>query len=149
MAYGGDDLRCMKDRYNYFVRGRKIILIEWKNSTASDDVTGCEPDYQPPAANSDTLTGANTGKKGITNGLLLQITAIPDLSELLNEKDDVPVNDVLAMAMVDYIKAQLVEDPKDQGKQLYYMQRFKDRVAKYNSRKVGGARIVGGTGYMR
>ena len=148
MAYGGDDLRCMKDKYNYFVRGRKIVVIEWKNS-ATSDVGGCEPDYQPPSSNSDALDGNNSGKYGISDGLLLQVTAIPDLSELLNEKDDIPVNDVLAMAMVDYIKSQLVEDPKDQGKQIYYMQRFKDRIAKYNSRKVGGARIVGGTGYMR
>ena len=146
MSYGTDDLRCMNDRYNYFVRGRKVVIVEWKNTYNGNE---CEPDYQAPSSGTDILIGNNAGKYGVDNGLLLQMTAIPDLTELLNESDNVPVNDVLAMAMVDYIKASLVEDPKDQAKQIYYLQRFKDRIAKYNSRKTGGVRTVVGNGYMR
>ena len=53
------------------------------------------------------------------------------------------------MAVVDYIKAQLVEDPKDHSIREYFMQRFRDKVSRYNSRKVGGARIISGNPYMR
>ena len=146
MGYATDDIRCMSERYNYFIRGRKVVIIEWKNSLVVND---CDPQYQGPSGGPDTLLGNNIGKEGILNGLLLQMTAIPDLDELLNETDDIPVNDVLSMALVDYVKAALIEDPKDQTRQLYYMQKFKDRVAKYNSRKVGGARTVSGNSYMR
>ena len=148
MGYGVDDKRCMNERYNYVVRGRKIIVIEWKGVSTSDP-SGCEPEYQAPSNGQDALTGDNAGLMGIDGGLLLQLTAVPDLNEVLSEKDEIPVNDILATAMVDYIKAQLVEDPKDQAKQLYYMQKFKERIARYNSRKVGGSRTVAGTGYMR
>lgn len=148
MANGTDDLRCMNERYNYTVRGRKIIIVEWKSASTADP-SGCEPEYQAPSSGEDALTGDNAGLTGVEKGLLLQLTAIPDLNEILSEKDEIPLNDILATAMIDYIKAQLVEDPKDQAKQLYYMQKFKERIARYNSRKVGGARTVAGTGYMR
>ena len=146
MAYGTDDLRCMNERYSYFIRGRKLVIIEWKNTAV---INNCEPHYQAPTDGVDSLDGDNTGKSGIKDGILMQITAIPSLDEVLNEKDTIPLNDVLSMALVDYIKAQLVEDPKNQAKQLYYIQRFKDRIAKYNSRKVAGARIVLGNKFMR
>jgi len=148
MSSGTDDKRCMSERFNYFIRGRKLVLIEWIR-TAISDPTGCEPDYQAPSSGQDSLDGANTGKTGYSDALMLQMTAIPDLNEILSEKDSIPVNDVLAMAVVDYIKAQLVEDPKDHSKREYFMQRFRDKVSRYNSRKVGGARIISGNPYMR
>ncbi len=148
MSNGTDDSRCMSERYNYFIRGRKLVLIEWIR-TAISDPTGCEPDYQAPSSGQDSLDGANSGKTGYSDGLMLQLTAIPDLNEILSEKDSIPVNDVLAMAVVDYIKAQLVEDPKNQAKREYYMQRFTDKVSRYNSRKVGGPRIITGNKFMR
>ena len=139
--------RNMRDKYAYFIRGRKVVLLEFKNEFHGTD-SYSEPDYQPNSDGGDALTDANDGKYGIDDGLLLQFTAIPDTSELLTENDELPVNDILSLAMVDYIKAQLVEDPKDQAKQGYYMMRFKDRIAKYNTRKVGGLRRVTGNKYM-
>ena len=151
MSYGSgnssDDLRSGHDRYSYFIRGRKIVILEWKSVVGGTDYAN-EPEYQPPSASSDELTDANEGKTGIDNGLMLQFTAIPEVEELLTENDLLPVNDILALAMVDYIKAQLIEDPKNQAKQVYYLQKFKDRIAKYNSRKVGGVRTVVGTKFM-
>jgi hypothetical protein len=142
------ETRRMRDKYSYFIRGRKLVLLEWKDviSTTMDE---SYPDYQAPSSSGDSLTGANAGKTGISSGLLLQFTAIPDTDELLTENDLVPVNDILALAMVDYIKAQLVEDPRDQAKQVYYMQRFKEKIAKYANKKVGGIRRVVGTEFMR
>ena len=141
------DQRTMKEKYSYFVRGRKIVIIEWKQNIAGS--TESYLDYQPSSYNEDSLDEENAGKSGLADGLLLQFTAIPDMEELLNESDLLPVNDILSLAMVDYIKAQLVEDPKDQAKQAYYMGRFKDRIAKYSNRKVGGLRRVVGNNYMK
>ena len=141
------DQRTMKEKYSYFIRGRKICILEWKENLAGN--TQSYPDYQPPSATTDALDDSNAGKNGISNGLMLQFTAIPDVDELLTENDILPVNDILSLAMVDYIKAQLVEDPKDQGKQAYYLGRFKDRISKYSNRKVGGLRRVVGNKYMR
>lgn len=83
MAYGTDDLRCMNERYSYFIRGRKLVIIEWKNTAV---INNCEPHYQAPTDGVDSLDGDNTGKSGITDGILMQITAIPSLDEVLNEK---------------------------------------------------------------
>ena len=143
---GASTIRTMREKYAYFIRGRKVCILEFKSSTSGNDYS--YPSYQPNSDGGDSLTEANVGKTGIEKGLLLQFTAIPDTSELLTENDELPVNDILSLAMVDYIKAQLVEDPKDQAKQGYYMMRFKDRIAKYATRKVGGLRRVVGNKYM-
>jgi hypothetical protein len=127
------DARRINERFGYFIRGRQIVIVEWKitPSTITD-----EPDYTSPT-------------ESITNGLMLEYTAIDDLSEILTSKDSLPVHDTLALAIVDYIKAQLVEDVKDYSKKEYYMRRFKDRIAKYTNARIGGIRRVLGDRNMR
>ena len=127
------DARRINERFGYFIRGRQIIIVEWKitPSTITD-----EPGYTAPT-------------ETISDGLMLEYTAIDDLSDLLSEKDVLPVHDTLALAIVDYIKAQLVEDVKDYTKKEYYMRRFKDRIAKYTNARIGGVRKVLGDRKMR
>ena len=103
------------------------MIIEMKLDNEVEH--GNEPNYTAP-------------KKTITNGLLLEYTAIPDTSEILNETDVIPLNDTLALALVDYCKAALIDKPENMQKREYLMARFKDRVAKYVRVRVGGIRQV-------
>jgi len=141
------DSRSMKERYFYFVRGRQLVILEHK--TAKDYGDTNSPTYQPPTGGTNTLDGVNAGETGWTEGLLIEYTAIPDLSEVLSESDDIPIADALNTAMVDYVKGRLVEDIQDFRKKEYYMAKFKERVAKYARMKTGGSRVVQGTGFMR
>ena len=127
MAYGQEIGRKIKDKFKYFIRGRQLLIIEMELDTNIEH--GDEPNYTAP-------------KETIPNGLLLEYTAIPDTSELLNETDDIPLNDTLALALVDYCKAALIDKPENMQKREYLMARFKDRVAKYVRVRVGGIRQV-------
>ena len=144
MAYGTDDLRTMDERYSYFIRGRQLILIEHKLSA---DVVNNEPPYQAPSGGSDSLDGVNIGKTGRENVLMLEYTAIPSLAEILNETDDIPIHDTMALAIVDYVKAQLINDPEGFKQKEYYMARFNQRIAEYANARVGGLRRVVGRGF--
>jgi len=123
----------VEDKYGYFIRGRQLIIVEYGFDEVYLEGT---PNYTAP-------------KSTITNGLMLEYTAIDDLSEVLTEKDSLPVHDTLALAIVDYVKAQLVEDMKDFAKKEYHMAKFKDRIAKYTNARIGGLRRVLGNGNMR
>jgi len=127
MSYGTDIGREIKDKYGYFIRGRQLMIIE-KKLDAEVTLTN-EPLYSAPTSS-------------ITNGLLLEYTAIPDTSEILNESHEVPLNDTLALALVDYIRASLLDTPDMAAQREYYMKRFRDRVAKYVRVRVGGLRQV-------
>ena len=143
--YGTDDLREIKDRYAYFVRGRQLVLIEYKRY--SDIGVDGKPPYQAPEGGGDSLDGSNAGKTGFADALMLEYTAIPDVAELLNENDEIPIHDTMALAIVDYIKAQLVEDPRNFKMKEYYLERFNKRVAEYANARVGGLRRVTGRGF--
>ena len=73
---------------------------------------------------------------------MLEYTAIPDTTELLNETDVIPLNDTLALALVDYCRAALIDDPEKLQQREYYMARFKNRVASYVTARVGGMRRI-------
>jgi len=127
MAYGADIGRQINEKYGYFVRGRQLILIEFKLDT--NIPIGSEPLYTAP-------TEAQTG------GLMLEYTAIPDTSELLNETDSIPLDDTLALALVDYCRAAIIDQPERLQQREYYMNRFRQRVASYVTARVGGLRRV-------
>ena len=67
---------------------------------------------------------------------------IKEQIRLLNETDTIPLNDTLAIALVDYIKASLLDSPELAAQREYYMKRFKDRIAKYVRVRIGGIRQV-------
>lgn len=130
------DNRTIEERYQYFIRGRQLIIIEQKNvagvglnasgslgineSIATDD----SPPYQAPS-------------ETIPDGILLEYTSVPDTTGMNDESDDVPLNDVLALAVVDYIKAAMSEDPKMRE---YYTEKFNKRVVRYVEGRTGGLR---------
>ena len=127
MSNGNDIGRKTKDKYKYFIRGRQLLIVQMKLDTNIEH--GDEPSYSAPT-------------ETISNGLLLEYTAIPDTSELLNETDEIPLNDTLALALVDYCKAAIIDKPDNMQQREYLMARFKDRVAKYVRVRVGGIRQV-------
>lgn len=129
MPHGVDEYgRTIEQRYGYFVRGRQLILIYKKLANAISS-SNSEPPYSaPPVAH--------------TNGLMLEYTSIPDTSELLNENDVIPLNDTLALALVDYCRASLIDNPENLKQREMYMMRFKDKVAKFTRARVGGIRQV-------
>ena len=141
-VYGTDDQRGMKERYSYFVRGRQLVIIEHKLS--ADYSINNEPSYQAPSGGSDSLAGTNEGKVGKANTLMLEYTAVPDMAELLNESDDVPIHDTMALAIVDYIKAQLAKEFKEKE---YFMAKFNKRIAEYANARIGGLRRLLGKGF--
>lgn len=124
--------RSVEERYQYFVRGRQLIIIEQKEtvtSTAGND----EPSYQTP---SETITA----------GLMLEYTSIPDLSSMTDEQDDIPLNDVLALAVIDYMRGATAEEP---AMREYYMEKFNKRVVRYVEGRVGGIRRIMPNSMMR
>ena len=127
MSFGSDIGRQINEKYGYFVRGRQIILIDFKLDTSIP--LGSEPTYSAPTA-------------GLALGLMLEYTAIPDTTELLNETDTIPLDDTLALALVDYCRAAIIDQPERLQQREYYMTRFKNRVASYVTARVGGLRRV-------
>ena len=124
------DNRTVEEKWSYFMRGRQLMIIEHR-ITASTDAD--EPSYQAP---SETIAG----------GLMLEYTSVPDVSTMVDESDDVPLNDVLALALVDYIKGSIVEDP---GLRDYHMRKFNQRVVRYVEGRTGGLRRALGNKFMR
>jgi hypothetical protein len=143
----GQDQRGMKERYFYFVRGRQFVILEWKNTPDYSNFNA--PSYQAPSGGADTLDGDNLGETGLTEALLVEYTAIPELNEILSEQDSIPVANALDMAVVDYVKSRLVEDPNDFKKKEYYLAKFRERVTKYARVKTGGSRTVQPMGHLR
>ena len=127
MAYGTDVGRKISDKYAYFIRGRQLIIVEYP--TALEVPIGDEPPYVAPTT-------------AINSGLLLEYTAIPDTSGIVNESSEIPLNDTLALALVDYIRATLIDSPELIQQREYYMTRFRNRIAKYVTARVGGVRRV-------
>jgi len=141
-AYGQDDSRTMSERYSYFMRGRQLVIIEHKLS--QDVGLNGEPPYQTPTGGGATLTGTNAGDTGRVDSLMLEYTAIPDVSEILNEDEEIPIHDTMAIALVDYIKSQIAVELQEKE---YYMGKFNKRVAEYTNARVGGLRRVIGRGF--
>jgi len=131
---GYDNSNDISEKYAYFVRGRDLILIEWRADGSITKVN--EPQYQAPSTS-------------ITNGLMIEYTAIPDVSTLHNTNEDIPIPDQLALALVDYIKAQLLTQPDQLQVREIHMQNFKRKVLRYSNARVGGLRKVLGTDFLR
>ena len=137
--------RTVAQRYQFFIRGRQLVIIEQRdvagtglnaggsipiNSTIENDDT---PPYQAPS-------------ETIIKGLMLEYTSIPDMSSMTDESDDLPLADVLALAVVDYIKGITSEEPATRE---YYMDKFNKRVVRYVEGRTGGNRRVLGNSMMR
>ena len=128
MAATSDD-RLIADIYGYFIRGRQLIIVEMLATASSDPE---EPSYKAPG---DTYT----------DSLMLEYTSVPDTSSMIDEDDDLPVDEIIGKAIVDYVKAEMTEDP---AMKEYYMERFNNKVIRYCDGRVGGLRRVLGNRNM-
>jgi len=131
---GYDNSNDISEKYGYFIRGRNLILIEWRADGSITKVN--EPEYQAPS-------------EAITNGLMIEYTAIPDVTSLNNSNDDLPIPDQLALALVDYVKAQLMDRPEQLEAKALLLRNFKTKVLRYANARVGGLRKVLGTDFLR
>lgn len=140
------DNRSVSERYQYFIRGRQLVIIEQRDKTGTALNAGGSVPINDLATTGDDTPPYQAPSETITNGLMLEYTSIPDTSGMTDESDDVPLNDVLALAVVDYMKAVVTEDP---GIREYYMNKFNKRVVRYVEGRTGGLRRVLGNAMMR
>ena len=78
--------------YVYFLKGKYIILKE------SSDGSGSRETLSNPTEN-------------IEEGLLLDVARVPNFSDIDSENDILPIPEALEEAVVNYVKAQLQQDP--------------------------------------
>jgi hypothetical protein len=139
------DSRSVAERYQYFIRGRQLIVIEQKNKSGVGLNAGGSVPINDVISNDDAPP-YQAPSETITKGLMLEYTSIPDMSSMTDESDDVPLTDVLALSVVDYIKGATTEDP---AMREYYMDKFNKRVVRYVEGRTGGLRRVVGNKMMR
>ena len=80
----------------------------------------------------------------ITNGLLIRFTKLPTLPT--SESSDIPMDEGLSLALVEYVKAKIFEQQGDYEKRQFHMREFKKKVMQYQKNKNGGAKIIIPTG---
>ena len=140
------DGRSVAERYQYFIRGRQLVVIEQKNRSGVGLNAGGSVPINDVATSGDDAPPYQAPSETIAKGLMLEYTSIPDMSSMTDESDDVPLTDVLALSVVDYIKGATTEDP---AMREYYMDKFNKRVVRYVEGRTGGLRRVVGNKMMR
>jgi len=78
--------------------------------------------------------------KAVTDGILVRYTKMPTMPA--NESADVPVDQELAVALVDYVKAKFFERNSEYEKRNFHMKEFKRRIMQFQKNRFGGAKIV-------
>ena len=109
-------------RYAYYVEGGNIGILEENINTGKFD-----------SPTSD-----------IANGLLIRFTKMPTAPA--SESADIPMDEGLALALVDYVKAKIFEQQGDYDKRQFHMREFKKRVMQHQKNRNGGAKIIIPTG---
>ena len=140
------DSRSVEERYQYFIRGRQLIIIEGKSTSGVALNAGGSTPINDVAASSNDAPPYQAPSETIVKGLMLEYTSIPDMSGMNDESDDVPLTDILALSVVDYIKGATTEDP---AMREYYMDKFNKRVVRYVEGRTGGPRRALGNPMMR
>jgi 4-alpha-glucanotransferase len=138
--------RSVEERYQYFIRGRQLIIIEQKSASGIGLNAGGSVPINDVLATGDDAPPYQAPSETITKGLMLEYTSIPDMSGMNDESDDVPLTDVLALSVVDYIKGAVAEEP---ALREYYMDKFNKRVVRYVEGRTGGLRRALGNAMMR
>ena len=118
-----------KKTYAYFIRGRSFILVQWDgyNWVSPTETVGNE---------SDSDWSQNP------KGYLLEYSAVPDVSGITSEESIIPASDILALALVDYVNAKVYEEQGDIKLKEYWMNEFRRKVYKLDSKKTGGLRRI-------
>ena len=129
--------------YAYYVKGNKIAVVE-KDETGADGLNYTYSD----GSGLDLPSGTGTWKspqEAVTGGLRIGYSERADNVAgvtMTNEGHDVPVDEFLAKAVVDYVKARLAEDMGDLEKREYFMREFHRKISKYENTKFAGPRSV-------
>ena len=118
-----------KKTYAYFIRGRSFILVQWDghNWVSPTETVGNE---------SDSDWSQNP------KGYLLEYSAVPDVSGITSEESIIPASDILALALVDYVNAKVYEEQGDIKLKEFWMNEFRRKVYKLDSKKTGGLRRI-------
>ena len=115
-------IRINDTKYGYYVEGGNIGILEQNVETGK---------YDSPTTN-------------ITNGLMIRFTTMPSLPT--DESSTLDVDELLAIALVDYVKAKIFEQQGDYDKRQFHMREFKKHVMQHQKNKNGGAKIIIPTG---
>lgn len=114
------------NQYVYFLEG-KYLIIKQKNTVETTPIL-VEP------------------TETISNGIVLDITRVPDFSNIKSESDSLPIPEALEESIVMYVQAQLSQDINEKE---YYLQKFNKKVSRFDGTRAGGARIVKGNWVLR
>tara|TARA_B110001454_G_scaffold176088_1_gene168095 strand:+ start:173 stop:544 length:372 start_codon:yes stop_codon:yes gene_type:complete len=114
--------RINDTRYGYYVEGGNIGILQEDTTTGKWDST--------------TVS--------ITDGLLIRFTKMPVAPS--TETGNLPVDDGLALALVDYVKAKIFEQQGDYEKRMFHMREFKKQVMQHQKNRNGGPKIIIPTG---
>jgi hypothetical protein len=115
-------VRINGTKYGYYVEGGNIGILEQDINTGK---------WDSPTSN-------------VTNGLLIRFSKVPDTPA--SESANIPMDEGLALALVDYVKAKFFEQQGDYDKRQFHMREFKKRVMQHQKNKNGGAKIIIPTG---
>ena len=115
-------VRINNTRYGYYVEGGNIGILEENINTGK---------WDSPTAS-------------ITNGILIRFTKIP--TPPASESASLPVDEGLALALVDYVKAKIFEQSGDYEKRMFHMREFKKQVMQHQKNRNGGPKIIIPTG---
>ena len=116
----------MKD-YGYYLHGRNLAIVVKNN----------EGEYVTP-------------DEGIDSGIKLEYLAQPGVTDSADnpqssaskESDALDINNQLALAVVDFVKAKFAESEQNYDKMQYHMREFKHRVQRYQNKRSGDGRLM-------
>tara|TARA_Y100001963_G_scaffold68502_1_gene95464 strand:+ start:14748 stop:15140 length:393 start_codon:yes stop_codon:yes gene_type:complete len=119
----------LKEKYGWFIKGRNLVILYWDG-------------YQWVSPPTDIGDETDNDWSSDPKGFMLEYSAVPDLSGIINEDSKIPAPDILSLALVDYINAKVKEEQGDLKMKEYYMQEFKKKVFQLDAKKTGGLRRV-------
>ncbi|MAG25317.1 hypothetical protein CMI47_07030 [Candidatus Pacearchaeota archaeon] len=106
--------RINNTKYGYYMEGGNVGILEQNTTTKH---------WESPT-------------KSITNGILVTFTKMPTMPT--SESSTVPVDNELAIALVDYVKAKFFEQDGEYEKREFHMREFKKKVFQYQKNRHGG-----------
>ena len=123
------------EQYAYYVRGRQIGIIQLNQeitNTTVERVSTKTSLWQSP-------------QKTVTDAILFEYITMPkskDGGEIVDESDEPNVDEYLAFALVDYLKAKYLLDQNEIEGHEYYLRKFREKVGKYESTRIFQERRV-------
>ena len=114
------------NKFAWFKRGRDFIVLEVPN-----DENDLDENDDPTVS--------------IDNGIEIEYTAVPQWTVTANTDPYVtamPCDDMMAYALISFVKAKIHEDAGDVKLKEYYMKEFRQKVKESDDNKVAGLRQI-------